>query len=430
MGEVFVSLLDHGRVRNGKMPPSQSMTSISNMNFPVCKHRKPKTTALNGVRWLAAEPFRVFFISGALWSIMGVLLWPLFYGGRLSFYPSYCHARLMIEAFGGAFVIGFLGTAGPRMASAPKLTPLELLWLFGLHQAGAICHLKLIHWWGDALFATLFFSLLACLVIRVARFRAEMPPPQMLLALTGLICGMAGALLSLLPSTWTDPQRLRLAGLLLYQGLLLPPVLGIGSFIFPRMLGGDFGGAASPQEMRTKRARTIAAAVLLVGSFFIEAFGSPLASYGVRAITAAAYLFIEIRWRKTDSDPPRGSLAAGMKWSLVTGFCGLALSGFYYPQHISIEHLLYIGGFGLMILVVASRVLFGHSGDLAGFAKRSWFVRFLIFLGILAATTRMTPAFVPQVMVSHHQYAAWTWALLVVLWLVWHGWRFVICEEE
>jgi uncharacterized protein involved in response to NO len=398
--------------------------------FPACKHRKPKTAAAAGLRWLASEPFRVFFFSGAVWSIIGVSLWPLFHAQKLGFYPSIVHARLMIEAFGAAFVVGFLGTAGPRMASAPKLTPLELIWLFALHQASAICHLRLHHSLGDALFAALLFSMLLSLVTRVVRFRKEMPPPQMLLALTGLICGISGTLLMLAPSTLTDPRHFRLAGLLLYQGLLLPPVLGIGSFIFPRMLGGDFGGPTTPLEARNKRARTLAAAVLLVGSFFVEAFGWPLVGYAMRGITAAAYLLIEIRWRKAAGDPPRGSLAAGMKWSLVTGFFGLALAGFFYPQHISIEHLLYIGGFGLLILVVASRVLFGHSGDLGGFSNRSGFVRFLIFLGILTAATRATPAWIPSTTISHHIYAAWTWAALAALWLIWHRRRFVTREEE
>ena len=399
-------------------------------NFPACKHRKPKSAAAAGLRWLASEPFRVFFFSGAVWSIIGVSLWPLFYAQKLGFYPSIVHSRLMIEAFGAAFVIGFLGTAGPRMASAPKLTPVELIWLFALHQASAISHLRLHQSLGDALFAVLLFSLLASLVTRVVRFGKEMPAPQMLLALTGLVCGISGTLLMMAPSTRTDPQHFRLAGLLLYQGLLLPPVLGIGSFIFPRMLGGEFGEPTTPLEARNKRVRTIAAAALLVGSFFVEAFGWPLVGYAMRAITAAAYLLIEIRWRKVEGDPPRGSLAAGMKWSLVTGFLGLALAGFFYTQHISIEHLLYIGGFGLLIFVVASRVLFGHSGDLAGFSNQSGFVRFLIFLGILTAATRATPAWIPSTTISHHIYAAWTWAALVALWLIWHRKRFVTREDD
>jgi uncharacterized protein involved in response to NO len=396
--------------------------------FPVCKHKKHKSkgTRKEGVRWLASEPYRLFFASGALWSIIGVSLWPLFYAQQLGFYPNIVHARLMIEAFGGAFVIGFLGTAGPRMATAPKLTPLELFGLFALHQASAISHLRLLHTWGDALFVALFVSLLLCLLIRVVKFRKEAPPPQMLLALTGLACGIAGAALLLVPATLLDPQRLRLANLLLYQGLLLPPVLGIGAFVFPRMLGGDFGDPKTAAQSRAKLIRSIIAAVLLVTSFFLEAFGQPLSGYALRAIVAASYLFIEVNWRTQQS----GSLTTGLFWALALGWLGIVLAPFHYVQHVSIEHLLYIGGFGMLMLIVGSRVLFGHSGDLEGFFGKSKWVRLLIFLGVLAATTRATPAWVPSTTVSHHIYAAWTWGLLSLLWLLWHRHRFVTRDED
>lgn len=395
--------------------------------FPACRHKKHKAKGppKDGLRWLAAEPYRVFFASGALWSIIGVSLWPLFYAQQLGFYPNIVHARLMIEAFGGAFVIGFLGTAGPRMATAPKLTPLELFWLLALHQASAICHLRLQHAWGDGLFAVLLSSLLLCLMIRVVKFRREAPPPQMLLALTGLVCGITGAFLQLLPSTLLDLQRLRLANLLLYQGLLLPPVLGIGSFVFPRMLGGDFGDPKTAAQSRAKLIRSIIASLLIVSSFFLEAFGQVILGELLRVVTAMAYLGIEISWKTQQA----GSLTTGLFWALGLGWLGLVLAPFHYVQHISIEHLLYIGGFGMLMLVVGSRVLFGHSGDLEGFFARSKWVRFLIFLGVLAATTRATPAWVPATTVSHHIYAAWTWGLLALIWLLWHRRRFVKRDE-
>jgi uncharacterized protein involved in response to NO len=398
------------------------------LNFPACKHKKHKAKGprRDGLRWLAAEPYRLFFASGALWSIIGVSLWPLFYAQQLGFYPNFVHARLMIEAFGGAFVVGFLGTAGPRMATAPKLTPLELFWLFALHQASAISHLRLQHAWGDGFFIALLVSLLLCLVIRVVKFRKEASPPQMLLALTGLACGIAGASMLLTSATLMDPQRLRLANLLLYQGLLLPPVLGIGSFVFPRMLGGDFGDPKSAAQTRTKLIRSIIAALLLLGSFFLEAFGQVTPGYALRAIVALAYLLMEVNWQTKQA----GSLTTGLFWALGLGWLGIVLAPFHYVQHVSIEHLLYIGGFGMLMLVVGSRVLFGHSGDLEGFFVRSKWVRFLIFLGILTATTRATPAWVPSTTVSHHIYAAWTWAVLAALWLLWHRRRFVKRDEE
>jgi uncharacterized protein involved in response to NO len=398
------------------------------LNFPACKHKKHKAKGprRDGLLWLAAEPYRLFFASGALWSIIGVALWPLFYAQQLGFYPNLVHARLMIEAFGAAFVVGFLGTAGPRMATAPKLTPLELFWLFALHQASAISHLRLQHAWGDGFFIALLGSLLLCLVIRVVKFRKEAPPPQMLLALTGLACGIAGASMLLSPATLMDLQRLRLANLLLYQGLLLPPVLGIGSFVFPRMLGGDFGDPKTAAQSKSKLIRSIVAAVLLVVSFFLEAFGQVTLGYALRAIVAAGYLLVEVTWKTQQA----GSLTTGLFWALILGWLGIVLAPFHYVQHVSIEHLLYIGGFGMLMLVVGSRVLFGHSGDLEGFFVKSKWVRFLVFLGVLAATTRATPAWMPSTTISHHIYAAWTWGLLSLFWLLWHRRRFVKRDEE
>ena len=396
--------------------------------FPACKHKKHKAKGprKTGLNWLAAEPYRLFFASGALWSLVGVSLWPLFYAQQLGFYPNLVHARLMIEAFGGAFVVGFLGTAGPRMASAPKLTQLELMWLFALHQASAICHLRLMHVWGDGLFALLLGSLMLCLVLRVLRFRKEAPPPQMLLAVTGLSCGLVGALMLLSSSTMLDVQRLRLANLLLYQGLLLPPVLGIGAFVFPRMLGGDFGDPKTAMQSREKLIRSIVAAMLLVSSFFLEAYGQVTIGYLLRAAVAVTYLLLEVRWKTSQS----GSLTTGLFWALGLGGLGMLLVPTNPLQHVSIEHLLYVGGFGMLMLVVGSRVLYGHSGDLEGFFVKSKWVRFLIFRGVLTATTRATPAWVPSTTVSHHIYAAWTWGILICLWLVWHRRRFVKRDEE
>lgn len=79
---------------------------------------------------------------------------------------------------------------------------------------------------------------------------------------------------------------------------------------------------------------------------------------------------------------------------------------------------------------VGSRVLFEHSGDLKGFFVNSKWVRFLVFLGVLDATTRATPAWVPSTTVSHHIYASWTWGILALLWLLWHRKRFVKRDEE
>jgi uncharacterized protein involved in response to NO len=336
----------------------------------------------------------------------------------------------MIEAFGGAFVAGFLGTAGPRMVGAPRLMLSELLVLFALHTASGVCHLKLMIKEGDTCFLALLVLLFACLAVRLIFCRRETPPPQMLLVLTGLLCGIAGSFMWLSPDRIATSGTYRLAGLLLYQGMLLPPVLGIGSFIFPRILGGGFGDPRTDGAAKSKLWRTAVAAVLLVISFPVESFGSPVAGGLLRGGTAATYLFAEIRWRRAPGSAPRGSLASGLHWALGTGLAGITFAGFYDERHVALEHLLFIGGFGLVMLVVASRVLFGHSGELADFARKSWTARLIVFLAILAATTRASADFWPAIMVSHHKYAAWSWAVAAGIWLVWHRRRFLKRGEE
>jgi len=69
----------------------------------------------------SAEPFRIYFPLATLLGISGVSLWPLFFSGLHNFYPGPMHARLMIEGFLAGFVFGFLGTALPRLLSAPPL---------------------------------------------------------------------------------------------------------------------------------------------------------------------------------------------------------------------------------------------------------------------------------------------------------------------
>ena len=58
------------------------------MSFPACRHRKKKRTAARPLVWLGSEPYRLFFLSGVLFSIAGVAMWPLFFSGRFPFYPA------------------------------------------------------------------------------------------------------------------------------------------------------------------------------------------------------------------------------------------------------------------------------------------------------------------------------------------------------
>lgn len=400
------------------------------MGFPACAHRgRPRRS--EGLRWLAAEPFRVFFPLGAFWSLVGVALWPLFYQGGVEAHPLIRHGRLMIEGFGGAFVIGFLGTAGPRMASAPKWSPLEGIAFVGLHTAMALAHLGGWHRLGDFLFVLLMVGLLLSLGVRMGRARREARPPQLGLAAVGLLSGALGAGGLALAEFLPDLRLYRLASLLLHQGFLLFPILGVGSFLFPRILGGTFGASASALDHKRRTRRALLAMGLLSVSFVVEALGALRWGGGLRIGACLAYFWGEMAWRGQSG---QGTMVTGLRASLLAGAAGIAWAAWVpveqVAQRISVDHLLYLGGFGLLILVVSSRVLCGHSGQLDDFSRRSRMVRSLVGLALLALANRVSPALAPQVAVSHHQYAALSWVLAILLWFYWHRRRFRLREEE
>jgi len=72
-------------------------------------------TFLRIIERCAAEPLRLFFPLGLLASAFGVMLWPALSWGWLDYYPLEAHSRWMAIGFGGCFITGFMGTAGPRL---------------------------------------------------------------------------------------------------------------------------------------------------------------------------------------------------------------------------------------------------------------------------------------------------------------------------
>ncbi len=415
-------------------PTAKLLRRLPEMSFPACPHKKRKKVRREGLDWLGAEPYRIFFATGILWSVVGVALWPLFYQGLLATHPLETHARLMIEGFGGGFVLGFLGTAGPRMASAPRLSPIELVTLVVLHTLVGIVHLRGFHRLGDLLFAILLVTFIGCLVVRIIRFRKEPPPHQLVLAFAGLLYGATGAIFLAFPSLLSGLGAYRLPRLLLDQGLLLPPILGMGSFVFPRILGGGFGEASTPEELVRRRRFSLVIAILIGVSFVIDAYWSLRVGVMLRVVSCLCYLLIEIPWFKRSD---WNLMTVSLRVAILIAFGSLALSAFadsnnpgFSPMRVSVEHLLYLGGYGLLIFIVAGRVLFGHAGELEKFSQGSWMARILVFLLLMTALTRAVPAMVPKLAISHHQYAAVLWVGIALAWAIWHRRRFVQRDED
>lgn len=365
------------------------------------------------------EPYRLFFPLGMLAGVWGALMWPLFYGGHLGYYPGDAHARVMTGGFLGAFVAGFLGTAFPRLAGARR-------WAAGEFAAILLCWLLMMAAWsrgmvraGDEAFAMTFALLLAGMAIRWLRGRRDTPPPGFVLAFAGL-GGAAVSALWLARGPMVSVEVWLFARLWYYQGFALLPLMGIGPYLLPR-----FFGMPSGHSFETSRhppvgwwPRAVAATVAglcVIGTFAIEAWGRPLEGQMLRAMVVLGWFAREtpVFRRAAQSNTP----GTAVRWAVLSIAAGFACAALWPHARIGSLHLFFVSGLGLVTMAVGARVILGHAGrhDLLG-GKIVW-LRWVIGLAVLAATTRMTSDFVPAVRVSHHIYAAWTWVALALVWL-------------
>jgi uncharacterized protein involved in response to NO len=206
--------------------------------------------------------------------------------------------------------------------------------------------------------------------------------------------------------------------------------MGVGIFLFPRLLGGAFGEPESAVSTRRSLRDMILAAVALLASFAVEIWLIPAAGQLLRA-AAFVFALLHVRWRLPKGASPPGTLANALRGCcLPLAVAGLAAPAFLSARHIALDHLMFVGGFGLVCLIAGSRVLFGHSGDVARFHRRSWIARGIVFAVVLASLTRVSADFLPRVMISHYGYAAWSWAAGALLWGLWHARRFFQKDPE
>ena len=178
------------------------------------------------------EPFRIFFPLGLFLGAIGVALWPLFVWHALAFYPAQAHVRLMIEGLMGSFIIGFLGTAGPRLLDASPLIAAETCVLLVLQIVSALLHLVQRQTAGDIVFLTLLLLFVGMMAKR-AGARNDLPPPQFVLVLLGLLDAIAGIFLITAAKSLTNGSFTnQLGSLMLNEGFVLFRFSVSGRFSF------------------------------------------------------------------------------------------------------------------------------------------------------------------------------------------------------
>jgi uncharacterized protein involved in response to NO len=365
-----------------------------------------------------AEPFRMFFPLGLLLGAIGVALWPMFVWHLIDFYPASAHMRLMIEGLMGAFIIGFLGTAGPRLLDAPPLHPAESSTLLALQILSASLHLTRNQLAGDSAFLVLLLFFVGAMSRRI-RSRQDLPPPNFVLVLFGLFNAIAGIVLILVASRMASGAFLNQLGLLmLNQGFVLFPILGVGTFFFPRFLGG-----AKPQPddlniaiMVWKKKAGIAAATGLAiwVSFVMETIGWIRSAALLRGLTTLFYFLTQGHLAQKPNGP--AFLAQCFRLGAALLVTGLFMPAVLPLYRLANLHLTFIGGFTIILFTVSTRVILGHSGQRHLFERRLRFLIAALALLVLAMSTRIAADFFPPERNSHLLYAALVWLMAAGVW--------------
>jgi uncharacterized protein involved in response to NO len=365
-----------------------------------------------------AEPFRIFFPLGLLLGVIGVALWPLFVWHAINFYPRDAHLRLMIEGLMGSFIIGFLGTAGPRLLDARPFAAAETLTLLALQMVSASLHLAQRQTAADTAFLVLLLVFLGIMASR-ARTRKDLPPPNFVLVLFGFLNAIFGIVFMFAAREVTNGVFLnQLGALMLNEGFVLFPILGVGAFFFPKLLGGAKPEPADLQiasALWRKKALIAALTGLVIWiSFVLEALDWTRSAAVLRGSGVLFYFVVQGHLFERPIGPPFLAhcfrLGAGF---LILGLLfPAALPGF----RIANLHLAFVGGFTIILLTVSTRVILGHSGHSHLFQKRLRFLIVALVLLIVAMLARVGADFFPPGRNSHLVYAALIWLIAAAVW--------------
>lgn len=367
------------------------------------------------------EPYRLLFPLGTALGIIGVMLWVSYLLKWQDTYPGIMHARVMIQGFLAAFAFGFLGTAFPRLTDTARLrAPVSLTLAAGL-TACALLHIANHTTWGDLAFILTFAFFFGQLAVRVAK-RADNPPPGFVLVAFGLIGGLLGTV-GLFAASWLHLSLFTYSfcTLLLYQGFMLMPVMGIGAFLLPRFFAlpnrQNFTESLRPSKAWLKRAAfALACALLVIGSFALEAAGFIRSGNILRAVVVFTYIGVEIPVHRAKD--ARGSLALALRIALLAVPLGYLFVAALPQWRIAWLHILFITGFSLITLTVATRVILGHSGQSQRFKARLYPVLIMVACMVLALLTRISADWLPESLLNHYAYAALTWAAGAVVWAI------------
>ncbi len=310
------------------------------------------------------QPYRIFFPLGALLAWAGVLHWLLHAAGWIEDYQSVVHAIVQIQGFMMSFAVGFLLTAIPRRTGTAPPSPLMMLTGLTMPVATTVAA-WMQRWMISQIFWLILVAALVAFAVRRFRSRgaARRPPHSFVWIPLSFLIGVIGSVLIAAP-TMAGASRFWLHDLgrvVLLQGMFLGLVVGVGGLAIPLITRGEAPPDAGhgPAD-RAARAANVAAAVLLVATFWIEIRVSQPAGHLLRAALTLALLVGVARIHRAPTVPgSHRKLVWIAAWAIPIGYL---VAGVFPLLATAGLHVVFIGGFALMAFAVSLHVTLAHGG--------------------------------------------------------------------
>jgi len=311
--------------------------------------------------------FRPFFFSGAIFSIIAIILWLLMYKGTVTLFVLgggyWWHIHEMIFGFGCAIVAGFLLTAVQNWTGMRGVQGTELMLLFVLWIIGRVVLLmpdllgNILSTIIDLSFLPAVAFLLAKPIVKVKQYRNLFFVPLLLLfTIANLEMHLALYYPQVFITTYSG-----------YAGVMLVTFL-------MSVMAGRVAPMFTANGTQTPKATPLpwldkvtngSLAIAMISLLLQPIVGFSATFFGCILIIAGIFQTMRwLRWR------PWITLGVPLLWSIHASIkfisFGLIVLGISYliPEVPSshVWHILTIGGMGGLILAMISRVSLGHTG--------------------------------------------------------------------
>ncbi len=372
------------------------------------------------------EPYRVLFPLGTMFGCLGVSHWLFYATGITGSASAFYHASIQLGAYLYCFIVGFLWTALPRMASAAPASSRELLTVLGLLGAQVILLIVRQNILAQLCFAGLLIVLVAFAARRFAGRRSSgQVPTEFIWIPIGVLFGLVGSSLLAISAVMSMPAWIMSsARVMAQQGFVLSVVVGVAGFMAPRLMGrapaAMVQAGLTTEQMRRVRQRRVAMHLLAAGalgvSFVIEGRGWIQTAYALRAAVATVELGRNAQWWRP---PALADFYVRLLWLSLWFIVGGLWAVACWPTYrIAMLHLVLIGGFSLMSFAVGTMVVLSHAGEPTALHKPLWVLQ-LTAVGVVGATiARILADLWPMHYFTLLTVAASLWLIAGISWLL------------